>query len=257
MRRSTNSIAVAGACLVTAVLCGTVANVRSDARQSARWSGPIDTISVAHQMLQAFFPELQRHSYPMVIVHDHSFDQPALSVGVLRSFDIGVEESVTELPQQRLDKESRYLVVGRWLFTPEGDLEDVILKGRATNYLEHQQLLAEMSKHPTSSPAELRGVLVGRGVRFLPEHDQEFLASIRPALEKLAALLGGTTRNVRVAFNLGVTTFGPPHPPPPAANCDLEVEMEIVSFFQGRPTRKVALTFEPIGGKLLHIIGVD
>jgi hypothetical protein len=243
-------------CLVAALLLCAVADVRTREQQVPKWSGPIDTISVAHQMLEAFFPEVKGHGYQMLIASNQSFVRPVLSVTALTSFQMAVKESGVDLPPMGEDRARWYLIGGLWEFTRDGDLDQMFLQGRANHYREYRTLLDEMSKHPTWLPGQLRSALADQGARFLPEQKREFLASVLPALEKLATLFGGTAKNVGVAFKLGVTTFDPT-PPPPAAECEWEVEMEIVSLFPGRPTKKLTLIFDPIGGKLLHIIGVN
>lgn len=115
-----------------------------------------------------------------------------------------------------------------------------------------------MIEHPTWSTTQVRAAFADRNVRFWPEHQQEFLASVQPAVEKLAASFGGVARSVHSIFELGVERPGPPElPGSPVARLDWSVEMEIVPVLPGRPTKRYVLTFEPVGGKLLRIVGLD
>jgi hypothetical protein len=213
---------------------------------------------VAQQTLAAFFPELNGHQYPMAVVSQQSFDRPAFSEFVLRSFGIVVRESESDVSPLAPNAVGRHFLAGTWEFTADGDLDQMFLQGRANHYLEYRALLDEMLEHPTWSPAQFRAAFAARQVRYWSENEREFLASVQPALEKLAILFGGTARNVHVAFRLGVESPGPPGASPaPYAECDWHIDMDVVPFFQGRPTRKLALAFEPIGGRLLRIIGVD
>ena len=247
-----------GACLVATVLFGTVADVRTGEQQRPGWSGPVDSIRVAQQMLEAFFPELKGHKYPMLIAHDEFFDRTALSERALTSFDIAVEESEAAIGHMTTDTVGQHLLVGKWEFTRSGDLDFMFLEGRANHYVEHQALLDEMIEHPTWSPTQVRAAFAGRGVHLWPENEREFLKIARPAVEKMAASFGGVARNMHTVFELGVQRPGPPVPPAdPIAELDWRVDVEIVPLLPGRLTAKYALTFEPIGGKLQDIIKVD
>jgi hypothetical protein len=258
MRRFLNSNRFARVCLVVLVVLGTVVDVRTGEQQTPRWSGPIDTIRVAHEMLEAFFPELRGHKYPMLVMSNQFFDRPVLSEMVLRSFGIVVKESEDDISALASDAPGQHFLAGIWEFTPDGDLDHMFLQGRANHYREYRALLAEMIEHPTWSPTQARTAFAGRQVRYWPENQQQFLATVQPALAKLAALFGGEARNVQVEFRLAVETSGPANATTSSsARFDWHADVEIVSFFPGRPTKKLALTFEPIGGKLLRIIGVD
>ena len=154
MRGSLTSNRFAGACLVASTLVGSVVSGRTGEQQRFGWSGPVDSIRVAQQILEAFFPELKGHKYPMWIAHDQPFDRPAFSGRVLTSFDIAVEESEAAFGHMTTETIGQHLLVGKWEFTQNGDLDFMFLKGRANHYVEHQALLNEMIEHPTWSPTQ-------------------------------------------------------------------------------------------------------
>jgi hypothetical protein len=236
--------------LVAVALFRAPADIRAAQPPIPRWSGPIDTVRVAHETLQAFFPELRTHAYPTVIIHNGIFNRLTSSEATLRDFGIAVAESHEELSPSTSDPNNRYLIAGMWMFTPDGDIDHMFLKGRANHFTEYQALLDDMIAHPTRTPAQTRAAFADRHVRYWPENEKEFLASVQAPIEKLSALLGGVPQNVHSTFKFGAYESGSWW-----ADFELEVEVDIAPFFPGRPVKNYQFAFEPIGGKLLRIIG--
>ena len=119
MRGSLIKWYILAAGIAATVSVGLRANARTFAQPPGTWSGPVDTVQSAQEMLLAFFPELKGHDYPMQIGMSQSFDRPAFSEQLLMSFDITVEESVAAFKPITIPTVRDHLLGGHWEFSRE------------------------------------------------------------------------------------------------------------------------------------------